>query len=108
MASNGILGNKRKASERDEVTEDGIVHIEFGIRGQDGNEQHFKVNQDKFLITAFQQYCKKMKLQYATINFLLDEKSIQGNRQTPKMLNLKNGDTIDAMKHQSGGGVVAM
>lgn len=23
-------------------------------------------------------------------------------------LNLKNGDTIDAMKHQSGGGVVAM
>jgi hypothetical protein len=31
MDSNGILGNKRKASE---IDEDGIVHIEFGIRGQ--------------------------------------------------------------------------
>ena len=36
MDSNGNLANKRKASEMDEVieNEDGIVYVEFGIRGQ--------------------------------------------------------------------------
>lgn len=55
MASNGILGNKRKASERDEVTEDdGIVHIEFGIRGQVCiYASLFLLHESKHTISAF-------------------------------------------------------
>jgi len=35
---------------------------------------------------------------------LLEGKRINGNRQTPRMLKLKNGAEIDAMKQQTRGG----
>ncbi|KAK2384222.1 small ubiquitin-related modifier [Trifolium repens] len=108
MASNGgKVAGKRKASDDEMTEDDGIVYIEFSIRGQDGNELFFKVNQDRPLKQAFQRYCRQLNLQLETINFMFEGKHIRGDRITPRMLKMIDGDQIDAAKHQTGGGGAA-
>ncbi|XP_039685395.1 small ubiquitin-related modifier 2 isoform X2 [Medicago truncatula] len=104
MASNG----KRKASERDEISSDDSVRINFSIRAQDGSRVFFKVNPDRYLKIPFKKYCQKSNLEYETVTFLLEGKRINGNRQTPRTLKLKNGAEIDVMKQQTGGGDEAL
>ncbi|WJX47180.1 hypothetical protein P8452_33901 [Trifolium repens] len=108
MASNGgKFTGKRKVSD-DEVTEDdGTVFVNFSIRGQDGNELFFKLNQDRYFKSAFQTYCQRLNLEYGTINFMFDGKPIRGDRTTPRMLKMIDGEQIDAAKHQTGGGGAA-
>ncbi|XP_004504348.1 small ubiquitin-related modifier 1-like [Cicer arietinum] len=100
MASHG----KRKAYKDEVANDDGIVYVTFTIKGQDGRKVFFKVNQDKFLIKAFRKYCQQLNLEYETMHFMLEDYTIKGNRQTPKMLNMENGDEIFAARQQSGGG----
>ncbi|XP_050907705.1 small ubiquitin-related modifier 1 [Lathyrus oleraceus] len=97
------LAGKGKAVAKDE--DDGIVYVKFSIKGLDGRELFFKVNQDKFLVRAFRKYCEEMELEYHTMHFMLDDgQRIRGERQTPKMLNIENGAEIVAAKLQTGGG----
>ncbi|CAL5190009.1 unnamed protein product [Lathyrus oleraceus] len=104
MASNDDkLAGKGKGLAKDE--DDGIVYVKFSIKGLDGRELFFKVNQDKFLVRAFRKYCEEMELEYHTMHFMLDDgQRIRGERQTPKMLNIENGAEIVAAKLQTGGG----
>ncbi|XP_058744817.1 small ubiquitin-related modifier 1-like [Vicia villosa] len=104
MASNDdTLASKGNTSVKAE--DDGIVYVKISIRGLDGRELFFKVNQDTFLERAFRKYCEVMELEYDTMHFMLDDgERIRGERQTPKMLNIENGTEIVAAKPQTGGG----
>ncbi|KAL5102025.1 hypothetical protein RYX36_006352 [Vicia faba] len=104
MASNDDkLASKGKSLVKAE--DDGIVYVKISIKGLDGRELFFKVNQDKFLVRAFKKYCEEMELEYHTMQFLLDDgQRIRGEHQTPKMLNVENGAEITAANPQTGGG----
>ncbi|XP_061373029.1 small ubiquitin-related modifier 2-like [Gastrolobium bilobum] len=104
MASNGRVGKRKNP---DEVAAD-IIYVAFSIRGQDGRQLFFKVNQDSKLIRVFRDYCHRLNLEFETMNFLYEGSYVNGKRHTPKKLNMKNGDEILAARHQTGGGVAAL
>ncbi|KAJ1426075.1 Ubiquitin-like domain superfamily [Sesbania bispinosa] len=101
MALDG-QANKRKAPG--EVPGD-ILRVNISIRGQDGRQLFFMVNQDLPLRNVFRSYCEKMNMEYETLHFLYDGKYVNGKLETPKMLNMQNGAEILAARHQTGGGV---
>ncbi|CAJ2677464.1 unnamed protein product [Trifolium pratense] len=109
MTSNGgKLAGKRKYSDNDEETEDDAsVYVKFSIRGQDGKEIFFRLNQNRYLKPALQSYCQKVNMDYETMNFILEGKPIRKERDTPKTLKMVNDDQIDAVKQQTGGGGAA-
>lgn len=53
-------------------------------------------------------YCQQSNLEYEIVTFLLEHKRINENRQTSRMLKLKNGVEIDGMKQQTGDGDAAL
>ncbi|XP_057420481.1 small ubiquitin-related modifier 1-like [Lotus japonicus] len=101
------MGSSSQPSKRKAPTEEAgpADYVHFSIKGQDGRQLFFKVNKEAKLFNAFSSYCERVNLEYETMQFLHDGQYVKGKRQTPKMLNLKNGDEIVAVRHQSGGGV---
>ncbi|CAL0329675.1 unnamed protein product [Lupinus luteus] len=99
MATN-CGASKRKASDE-------IDYVNFSIRGQDGSLLFYKVNNDTEFKHVFEDYCKKKRLEYATIQFLHEGQRVLG-RQKPKKRNLEDGAEILAMKQVMGGGVATL
>ncbi|PNW72397.1 hypothetical protein CHLRE_16g675861v5 [Chlamydomonas reinhardtii] len=82
-------------------TEGGIINLV--VKDQEGSEVHFKVKMKTKLEKVIDAYCKKKALDASTIRFLYD-----GNRvnptNTPAELGMEDGDTIDCLITQLGGG----
>ncbi|KAG2434202.1 hypothetical protein HXX76_007928 [Chlamydomonas incerta] len=82
-------------------TEAGIINIV--VKDQEGAEVHFKVKSKTKLEKVIEAYCKKKALDASTVRFLYD-----GNRlnpaSTPAELEMEDGDTIDCLITQLGGG----
>ncbi|KAJ2383259.1 hypothetical protein H4S02_005384 [Coemansia sp. RSA 2611] len=63
----------------------------------------FKIKRSTKLAKLMQAYCSRTGKSSGTVRFLVDGERITGE-STPETLGLEDGDTIDAMTEQVGGG----
>nr|XP_016463360.1 PREDICTED: small ubiquitin-related modifier 1-like [Nicotiana tabacum] len=76
-----------------------VVHV----TAQDGGKLFFKLQETTPLQKLMKVYCDKKFMNMEQIAFLFDSKRIRG-KQTPKELEMMDGDEINAMLHMNGGG----
>jgi len=88
------------ASESKEETPE---HINLKVMGQDGNIVQFKIKKHTALKKLMATYCERAGLALQTIRFSFDGTRIN-ETDTPKSLDMEDGDTIEVFQQQSGGG----
>ncbi|KAF7133155.1 hypothetical protein RHSIM_Rhsim09G0057700 [Rhododendron simsii] len=69
----------------------------------EGNEVFFRIKNNTQLKKLMTSYCERQSLDAKAIVFLFDGHRIKAE-QTPEQLGMEDGDEIDAMLHQTGGG----
>ena len=92
--------NQSVATEPEEEDLDMFVTVK--VRAPNGQESRFKMPGDAFLYKLMNAFCRRHGLQRASVRFLFDGVRLQ-DMETPDMVGLENGDTIDAMLFQVGG-----
>ncbi|KAI4317523.1 hypothetical protein L6164_025385 [Bauhinia variegata] len=83
--------------------DDEIPALKISVMSQDGKVLHFKIRHETRLVKLLLAFCYKKDKPYSSMRFLYDGKRISP-RDTPKKLGMKDGDQIDAMTDQDGGG----
>ncbi|CAB4379427.1 small ubiquitin-related modifier [Rhizophagus irregularis] len=77
--------------------------ISLRVIGNDRNEMTFRVKKTKPLQKLMEIYSERNGLSIGTLRFLYDGFRIK-NDDTPESLEMENGDAIDVMVEQTGGG----
>ncbi|KAJ2725695.1 SUMO protein smt3 [Coemansia sp. Benny D115] len=77
-------------------------HINIKVVASDGSEVMFKIKRSTKLSKLMQAYCTRQGKAYGTVRFLADGDRINGD-DTPDILGMEDGDSIDAMTEQVGG-----
>ncbi|KAK1570900.1 hypothetical protein Q3G72_008770 [Acer saccharum] len=85
----------------------GQAHINLKVKGQDGNEVFFRIKRSTQLKKLMNAYCDRQSVEINLIAFLFDGHRLRAE-QTPDELEMEDGDEIDAMLHQTGGGDVML
>ncbi|KAL3636750.1 Small ubiquitin-related modifier 2 [Castilleja foliolosa] len=85
---------------------DSGLHINLKVKGQDGNEVFFRIKRGTQLKKLMNAYCDRQSVDFNSIAFLFDGRRLRVE-QTPDELEMEDGDEIDAMLHQTGGGAIA-
>ncbi|CAM6114627.1 unnamed protein product [Calypogeia fissa] len=78
-------------------------HINLKVKGQDGGEVFFRIKSSATLRKLMNAYCERQSVDASSIAFLFDGRRLRAE-QTPAELDMEDGDEIDAMLHQTGGG----
>ncbi|XP_038685101.1 small ubiquitin-related modifier 1-like [Tripterygium wilfordii] len=78
------------------------AHINLTVKAQDGEEVIYRIKRNTPLLKLMTTFCYKKYLDIDSTVFLCDGRVIKG-KQTSEELNLKDGDELDAMRHQEGG-----
>jgi small ubiquitin-related modifier len=78
-------------------------HINLKVMGQDGNIVQFKIKKHTALKKLMATYCERAGLALQTIRFSFDGTRIN-ETDTPKSLDMEDGDTIEVFQQPSGGG----
>ncbi|KAI8015709.1 Small ubiquitin-related modifier 2 [Camellia lanceoleosa] len=73
------------------------------VVAEDGNEVFFRIKRSTQLRKLMTAYCDRQSVEFNSIAFLFDGRRLRGE-QTPDELEMEEGDEIDAMLHQTGGG----
>ena len=81
---------------------DAVEHINLKVLGQDGQVVHFKIKQHTSLKKLMSAYCARSKLAQSTVRFRFDGQAISEN-DTPRDLDMEDGDTIEVFQQQTGG-----
>jgi small ubiquitin-related modifier len=63
---------------------------------------HFKIKKHTKMSKVFDTYAQRKGVQASSMRFLLDGDRV-GEEQTPKMLEMEEGDQIDVVLEQMGG-----
>jgi len=71
---------------------------------QNGEETQFKIKKTTKMGKVFKAYAERKGISQQTLRFLLDGERVNDD-QTAKMLELEDGDQIDAVLEQVGGSV---
>lgn len=79
------------------------AHINLKVKSQDGNEVFFRIKRSTQLKKLMNAYCDRQSVEMNAIAFLFDGRRLRAE-QTPDELEMEEGDEIDAMLHQTGGG----
>ncbi|KAF8364587.1 hypothetical protein HHK36_033442 [Tetracentron sinense] len=74
---------------------------------EDGNEVFFRIKRVTQLRKLMTAYCDRQSVEFNSIAFLFDGRRLRGE-QTPDELEMEDGDEIDAMLHQTGGGCACL
>lgn len=82
---------------------DQSAHINLKVKSQDGNEVFFRIKRCTQLRKLMSAYCDRQSTDMNSIVFLFDGCRLRAE-QTPDELAMEDGDEIDAMLHQTGGG----
>ncbi|XP_076958631.1 small ubiquitin-related modifier 1-like [Bidens hawaiensis] len=90
--------------EKKPMDQSSSAHINLKVKSQDGNEVFFRIKRNTQLKKLMNAYCDRQSLQMNAIAFLFDGRRLQAE-QTPEQLEMEEGDEIDAMLHQTGGGI---
>ncbi|KAH9569870.1 hypothetical protein CY35_02G012900 [Sphagnum magellanicum] len=80
------------------------AHINLKVKGQDGGEVFFRIKSTATLKKLMHAYCDRQSVDPQSIAFLFDGRRLRAE-QTPAELEMEDGDEIDAMLHQTGGGM---
>ncbi|ESW12631.1 hypothetical protein PHAVU_008G129000 [Phaseolus vulgaris] len=99
MSSSGGRGSQ----EEEKKASDQGAHINLKVKGQDGNEVFFRIKRSTQLKKLMNAYCDRQSVDFSSIAFLFDGRRLRAE-QTPDELEMEDGDEIDAMLHQTGGG----
>ena len=89
-------------SSKDEAKEEQPEQINLKVMGQDGNVVQFKIKKHTALRKLMSTYCERAGLDMQTIRFTFDGNRIKDSN-TPKELDMEEGDTIEVFQQQSGG-----
>ncbi|KAK7318948.1 hypothetical protein RJT34_03657 [Clitoria ternatea] len=81
-----------------------ITSVNFAIRDQEGRRLFFRVKENIQFRKVFKDFCDKRNFDYEVMRFIYDGHYVNG-KQTPKTLNIENGEEILATIQQTGGGV---
>lgn len=76
--------------------------INLKVATQDGNEIFFKCKMTTPLSKLMNAFCQRQGVTMNSVRFLFDGSRINVD-QTPKDLEMEDGDTIDVMVQQEGG-----
>lgn len=91
-------------ADQDEVKPEGAVsHINIKVKTND-SEIHFRIKRSTPLSKLMNTYCEKQGKPAGSVRFMLDGARIE-DHQTPDDLDMEDGDAIDAMIQQVGGGM---
>ena len=85
----------------DEEKKEGGEHINLKVVTQDGNEIYFKCKQTTPLKKLMDAFCNRQGVAASSVRFLFDGARIN-SRQTPRELEMEDGDVIDVMVEQQG------
>ncbi|KAI3681628.1 hypothetical protein L6452_36430 [Arctium lappa] len=96
-------GESGLAQEDEKKPMDQTTHINLKVKGQDGNEVFFRIKRNTQLKKLMNAYCDRQSVEMNSIAFLFDGRRLRAE-QTPDELEMEEGDEIDAMLHQTGGG----
>ena len=77
--------------------------LNLKVLGQDGQVVQFKIKKATPLRKLMNAYCDRCKLAQNTIRFMFDGSRID-ETDTPKSMDMEDGDTIEVFTQQSGGG----
>ncbi|KAL8137692.1 hypothetical protein V2J09_003693 [Rumex salicifolius] len=91
------------ADDVDKKPADSVAHINLKVKSQDGNEVFFRIKRCTQLKKLMNAYCDRQSADLNAIAFLFDGRRLRAD-QTPDELEMEDGDEIDAMLHQTGGG----
>ncbi|KAI5683245.1 hypothetical protein M9H77_04473 [Catharanthus roseus] len=91
-----------QSTEEDKKPSGEPTNIFLKVNGQDGNEVFFKTKRITQRHKLMNAYFDHQSVDPNSITFLFDGRPLRGE-QTPKALEMEDGDEIDAMKHQTGG-----
>nr|XP_010326829.1 small ubiquitin-related modifier 2-like isoform X2 [Solanum lycopersicum] len=95
-------GNKRNKRPFEESSDKNYINLK--IKSQDGTFMYYKVKPTSIMKKLFMSYSeRKQILNYKTIRFLYNGNRVS-SRSTVNQLGLEDGDEIDAMLDQEGGG----
>ena len=72
------------------------------LPSQNGEETQFKIKKTTKMGKVFKAYAERKGISQSTLRFLLDGERVADD-QTAKMLELEDGDQIDAVLEQVGG-----
>ena len=92
------------SNEAKEEKEENPDQINLKVMGQDGNIVQFKIKKHTALKKLMSTYCERAGLDIQTIRFSFDGTRIN-ERDTPKSLDMEEGDTLEVFQQQSGGWV---
>ncbi|KAI3469987.1 hypothetical protein Pfo_026650 [Paulownia fortunei] len=73
------------------------------IKSQDGSHAYYKISRNTNIQKLLRAYCDERQLEYGTVVFLHDGDRL-AVRGTMDQLGIEDGDEIDAMISQTGGG----
>jgi len=76
--------------------------INLKVVTQDGNEIYFKCKMTTPLQKLMNAFCQRNGVTMQSVRFLFDGARL-GPQQTPKDLDMEDGDVIDVMVEQQGG-----
>ena len=96
QALQGMADEKPKAEGNPE-------HLNLKVKGQDGNEVFFKIKKGTTLKKLMSAYCERQSVDINAVRFFFDGNRVRAD-QTPSELEMEDGDEIDAMLEQVGGG----
>ncbi|XP_034686435.1 small ubiquitin-related modifier 2-like [Vitis riparia] len=77
--------------------------IEVKVKSQDGRQLYFRINRSTPLQRLLVAYCQRINLDYKTMQFVYNGNRVTA-KQTPEQLGMEDGEEIDALTHQMGGG----
>ena len=78
-------------------------HINIKVKAQDGTEIFFKIKRSTQLKKLMDAYCTRQGLSANQCRFIFDGERLKDD-DTPDKLEMENGDEIDVMVEQTGGG----
>ena len=91
------------SSESEAAEEKKQTHITLQAVSQDGNSLQFKVRMSTPLQKVIDAYCSRLSVDPASVRFLYDGDRVKGEN-TPEIMHMENGDILDVVLQQSGGG----
>ncbi|XP_011091451.1 small ubiquitin-related modifier 1 [Sesamum indicum] len=77
--------------------------VKLCIKSQDGDELYFRFGREKRMKALLSKYCEEKNVDLETLRFLYNGRQINFSA-TPTELGMEDGDMIDAMTSQDGGG----
>mmetsp|Transcript_2463 Transcript_2463/g.7807 ORF Transcript_2463/g.7807 Transcript_2463/m.7807 type:complete len:103 (+) Transcript_2463:49-357(+) len=81
----------------------GSEHVNLKVIDQHGNEVHFRIRRTTPLRKLMNSYCERQGIDMKSVRFMVDGTFVE-DEDTPESLELDDGDIVDTVLQQTGGG----